>query len=225
MIPADLTGEPVRSARVKVSCCVVAAQWGVVCKAQVIRQVTRPATTHTTEAAIDDAGATAFSIIDADPYRSNAEHRRQLLRWDLRVGGGAQITSFETGLDDDPTGFGPSATDDGQKVDGSNLRQVTAHTSDLLGFAWPTISDDGTRIAYLQSQGASDGLWQIAGVLQNGTGFHRLTSFPNLQPGYARISGNGQSVGFQRYGPLPVVAGGCEGGSQIAIVDWDATGL
>jgi len=64
---------------------------------------------------------------------------------------------------------------------------------------------------------------QIAGVLQDGTGFHYLTAVPNMAPFYTQLSGNGASVAFVSYGPgLPIPTGGCYNGTKIAIVDWDA---
>lgn len=140
------------------------------------------------------------------------------------AGNGSRVVFDSTG---NLTGANPSGIIQvfAVEADGTNLRQLTTHTSHAYGVAWPTISDDGQRIAYLASQGSVDGNAQVAGILQDGTGFHYLTAASNLQPGYLQISGNGQSVAFQVAGTLTPPPGGCMGGSQVAIVDWNATGL
>lgn len=113
------------------------------------------------------------------------------------------------------------------EANGTGLRQLTSHSTHTYGVAWPTISDDGTRVAYLATQGTVDGKAQIAGILQDGTGFHYLTNSPNLflYPGFLQISGNGQTVAFQATGTLTPPPGGCSGSTQIAIVEWTGTGL
>ena len=112
------------------------------------------------------------------------------------------------------------------EANGTNLRQVTSQTSHVYGVAWPSISDDGTRITYIRSQGTIDSNAQIAGVLENGTGFHLITNRSGLHAGFNQLSGNGQSVAIQLDSStsLPPGGGGCDGG-QVALVNWDATGL
>ena len=112
------------------------------------------------------------------------------------------------------------------EANGTNLRQVTSQTSHVYGVAWPSISDDGTRITYIRSQGTIDSNAQIAGVLQDGTGFHLLTNRSGLHAGFNQLSGNGQSVAIQldNSTSLPPAPGGCTGG-QVALVNWDGTGL
>ena len=111
------------------------------------------------------------------------------------------------------------------EANGTGLRQVTSLASQAYGVTVPTISDDGQRIAFLATAGTVDGGAQIAGILQDGTGYHLLTNVSGLQADFSQISGNGQSVAFKSYGSLPVPPGGCMGGTQIDIVDWSGTGL
>lgn len=264
--------------------------WSQNAPAQVVRQLTDLAASRTSLAAVDAAGATAFSISDADPFGTNPGHRLQVFRWNLATGAGTQITSFANGVELDYWEYGPSVSDDGQKVvflmdgrlamvnadgtglvqltttpgtiyhfqiagngtrvvfdspsnltgnnpngivqvfvvesNGTGLRKLTSHTSHWIGVAWPSISDDGQRIAYLASQGSVDGQPQLAGILQDGTGFHWITNYAGLRPQWNQISGNGQSVAFQvESSSLPGPVGGCEGGSKVVLVDWDGTGL
>jgi Tol biopolymer transport system component len=109
------------------------------------------------------------------------------------------------------------------EADGSGLRQLTSATR---GVAWPTISDDGQRIAFLTSDGTINNEGQVAGILQDGSGYHLLTNMAGLAPGFLQISGNGQSVAFQTSNSsLHPTNGGCSGGGGVALVEWDGTGL
>lgn len=268
---------------------VLCTVWFCGVPAQVVRQVTDLLTTRTTDAAVDSSGTAAFSISDADPFGTNPVHVPQVFKWNLTTGAGVQVTSFPDGVQTDDPQYGPSVSDDGQKVvflldgrlamvnadgsglvqltttpatvlhfqiagngsrvvfdspsnltgsnpggivqvyvvesNGTGLRQLTSHASHAYGIAWPSISNDGERIAFLASQGSVDGGPQVAGILQDGTGLHWITNFVDLQPGWTQISGNGQSVTFQACGSVPPPVGGCPGGCKIALVEWNGTGL
>jgi Tol biopolymer transport system component len=76
------------------------------------------------------------------------------------------------------------------------------------GGAWPSISDDGQRVAFS---------WQwIQGVQADGTNLHAIA--PGGGP--LQISGDGSTVVYQGEGPNDQ-PGWCDGGLQIAAADWD----
>jgi Tol biopolymer transport system component len=109
------------------------------------------------------------------------------------------------------------------EADGSGLRQLTSSTH-FSG--WATISDDGQRIAFITTDGTTGNEAQVAGILQNGSGYHLLTNMAGLGLGFLQISGNGQSVAFQTSNSsLHPTNGGCSGGGGVALVEWDGTGL
>jgi Tol biopolymer transport system component len=109
------------------------------------------------------------------------------------------------------------------EADGSNLRQLTSSTH-FSG--WATISDDGQRVAFITTDGTINNELQVAGILQDGSGYHLLTNLSGLGPGFLQISGNGQSVAFQTdNSSLHPTNGGCSGGGGLALVEWNGTGL
>lgn len=109
---------------------------------------------------------------------------------------------------------------------GTGLRQLTSHTAAGAGMAWPSISDNGTRIVYLTTKGTVDSSLQIAGVFQDGTGYRLLTNLAQLRPGFVQLSGNGVSAAFQVLpgSSLPRPPGGCDQ-YQVALVNWNVNGL
>ena len=135
------------------------------------------------------------------------------------AGNGSRVAFDSSG---DLTGQNPSHVSQVFLVeaDGSNLRQLTSGTTQHA--YWPTISDDGERIVW---QKDANGQYQLEGMLQDGTGYHALTSLPFLNPSAPQIAGNGQSVTFLHASTTIGPPDGCAGPSQVGIVEWDGTGL
>jgi Tol biopolymer transport system component len=128
----------------------------------------------------------------------------------------------------DPLGTNPARV--GQlfvvDADGDALAQLTNHLTDDIQLLWPSISDDGERIAYESSDGTIGFAWQVFAILADGTGRRQLAEIPFRTPGRVAISGDGSTVAFETIpGSLPPPQGGCFGGDQIAVVDWNGTGL
>ena len=138
------------------------------------------------------------------------------------AGGGSRVVFYSTG---NLTGSNPTGVNQvfAVEANGTNLRQLT---SSVQFSGWPTISDDGQRIAFITTDGTVGNQGQIAGILQDGSGYHLLTNMDGLGVGFLQISGNGQSVAFQTSNSsLHPTNGGCSGGGGVALVEWDGTGL
>jgi Tol biopolymer transport system component len=106
-------------------------------------------------------------------------------------------------------------------TDGTGLAQLTS-AAFAAGY-WPTISDDGQRIAFVCSEdlaGTGNTRQQVFVILADGSGLQQLTSFDWAYTQHAQISGDGSTITFMTTASLP--PGGCDG-DRIAVVNWDGT--
>jgi TolB protein len=76
-------------------------------------------------------------------------------------------------------------------VDGSGQTNLTNHEADDN---WPTMSPDGTQIAFLSDR---DGNWEIYLINTDGTGLTRLTDTPEWEI-FPVWSPDGTQIAFMR---------------------------
>ncbi len=155
------------------------------------------------QAALDDAGSVVYAVSSSNQFGTNPRYSWQIFRWDPASGAGAQVTSFEKGVDSTPFGYYRelvSVSDDGQWL-------AFVSCSDLVG-----LNHDGSTELYV--------------MRADGSGIVQLTNDPAFDAGTvytATIAGSGNRVVFLAdVDPLWTNSGRHQ---QVFIVNRDGTGL
>ncbi len=111
--------------------------------------------------------------------------------------------------------------------DGTQLRQLTFLPAPA-SFGSPSISDDGSRIAFAcdgnPAGGNADGGDEVFAILSDGTGLRQVTTSPATYGSSApSLSGNGAKIAFQSNADL--TGGNVKHQTEVFVVDWAGTNL
>ena len=110
--------------------------------------------------------------------------------------------------------------------DGTGTLQLTSSTGLTARAGSPSISANGSRIAFASTgnytSGNADGGSEIFVVNADGTGLRQLTSDPSHDSSAPALSGDGQFVAYASSGNP--TGGNADGTTEIFVVAWDGTG-
>jgi TolB protein len=112
-------------------------------------------------------------------------------------------------------------------ADGSGLAQLTSSTGLLSSAGAPSISGDGTRIAFSSTAnylgGNADAGSEIYAINADGTGLRQLTADGSKGSSAPKLATDGGWIAFVSEGNL--TGGNADGNAEIFAVSWDGTGL